>query len=49
MVNPNNPSDYYHKVANYVMDVTGRPYRLGRTSDSESLGQISLALLEAVN
>jgi 4-amino-4-deoxy-L-arabinose transferase-like glycosyltransferase len=49
MLNPASPSDYYRQVARYVTDAGGRSYRLGGTGDFVYLGQVTLALLEAVD
>ena len=47
MLNPSNPADYYARLARYITEVSGRPYRLGGTGDFVYVGQVTLALLEA--
>jgi len=49
MLNPSNPADYYSRLARYITEVTGRPYRVGGTGNFVYVGQVTLVLLEAVS
>jgi len=49
MLNPSNPAEYYTPLARYITEVTGRPYRLAGTGDFVYVGQVTLALLVAVD
>jgi len=49
MLNPSDPAAYYTPLARYITEMAGRPYRLGGTGDFVYVGQVTLALLEAVD